>query len=147
MKIIQPYFSNRTHCVKFFNVLFDFDDIICGVPQGSVLGQYLVCTYCLSAILKYHRIGYHVHADDTQLYISLKGKQPLETISKVNSCLSDIRRWMTTNKFKINDLNTEGVVFRSPQLMSDLSGLSVSVILCNDQSKFWNHSRPISQRR
>ena len=54
-------------------------------------------------ILKYHKIGYHVYADDTQLYISFKCKQPLEAISKVNSCLSDIRRWMITNKLKIND--------------------------------------------
>ena len=54
----------------------------------------------MSAILKYHKIGDHVYADDTQLYISFKCKQLLEAISKVNSCLSDIRRWMITNKLK-----------------------------------------------
>ena len=78
-------------------------------------------------ILKYHKIGYHVYADDTQLYISFKSKQPLESISKVNSCLSDIRRWMITNKLKINDSKTEFIVFRSPQLRCDLSGLSANV--------------------
>ena len=57
----------------------------------------------MSAILKYHKISYHVYANDTQLYISFKCKQPLEAISKVNSCLSDIRRWMISNKLKIND--------------------------------------------
>ena len=37
-----------------------------------------MCLYLLpmSAILKYHKIGYHVYADDTQL--SFKCKQPLE---------------------------------------------------------------------
>ena len=78
----------------------------------------------MSAILKYHKIGYHVYADDTQLYISFKCKQPLESISKVNSCLSDIRRWMITNKLKINDSKAEFIVFRSPQLRC---GLSVNV--------------------
>ena len=81
----------------------------------------------MSAILKYHKIGYHVYADDSQLYISFKCKQPLESISKVNSCFSDIRRWMITNKLKINDSKTEFIVFRSPQLRCDLSGLSVNV--------------------
>ena len=38
---------------------------ICGVPQGSVLGP-------LKFSFKYHKIGYHVYADDTQLYISFK---------------------------------------------------------------------------
>ena len=69
-------------------------------------------------------IGYHVYADDTQLYISFKCKQPLDAISKVNSCLSDIRRWMITNKLKINDSKTEFIVFRSPLLRC---GLSVNV--------------------
>ena len=36
-------------------------------------------------------------------------------------------RWMITNKLKINDSKTEFIVFRSPQLKCDLSGLSVNV--------------------
>ena len=52
----------------------------------------------LSAMLMYHTIGYHVYANDTQLYISFKCKQPMEAISKLNSCLTDIRRWIITNK-------------------------------------------------
>ena len=71
--------------------------------------------------------GYHVYADDTQLYISFKCKQPLESISKVTSCLSDIRRWMITNKLKMNDLKPEFIVFRSPQLRCNLSAFSVNV--------------------
>ena len=119
-------FSNRTQRVQIDDVLSDFTNIICGVPQGSVLGPLKFCLYLLpmSAILKYHKIGYHVYA---QLYISFKCKQPLESISKVNSCLSDIRRWMITNKLKINDSKTEFIVCRSPQLRCDLSGLSVNV--------------------
>ena len=34
---------------------------------------------------------------------------------------------MITNKLKINDSKTEFIVFRSPQLKCDLSGLSVNV--------------------
>ena len=126
LKLTKSYFSNRTPRVQIDNVLCDFANIICGVPQGSVLGPFKFCLYLLplSAILRYHNIGYHVYADDTQLYVSFKCKQPLETISKFTSYLADIRRWTITNKLKVNDSKT---VFRSPQLKCDLSDLSVNV--------------------
>ena len=55
----------------------------------------------VAAILRYHNIGYHVYADDTQLYISFKNKDPSGPLARLNSCISDIRVWMIKNKFKI----------------------------------------------
>ena len=64
------------------------------------------------------------------------------------SLLADIRRWMITNKLKINDSKTKFIVFRSPQLKCDLSGLSVNVGegMITQSSKvrdFGGHIRPI----
>ena len=46
LKLIKSSFSNHTQRVQIDNVLSDFANIICGVPQGSVLGPF-VCIYCL----------------------------------------------------------------------------------------------------
>ena len=56
-----------------------------------------------------------------------KCKDPLESLTKLNMCISDIRVWMIKNKFKINDSKTEFIIFRSPFLKQNLSDLSVRV--------------------
>ena len=86
----------------------DFASLLCGVPQGSVLGPMKFCLYLLplGAILRHHNIGYHIYVDDTQLYISFKCKDPLESLTRLNMCISDIRVWMIKNKLKINDSKT-----------------------------------------
>ena len=81
----------------------------------------------LGAIIRHHNIGYHIYADDTQLYISFKCKDPLESLTKLNMCISDIRVWMIKNKLKINYYKTEFIIFRSPLLKQNLSDLYVSV--------------------
>ena len=127
--IIRSYFSDRTQRVQIDGILSDFASLLCGVSQGSVLGPMKFGLYLLplGAILRHHNIGYHIYADDTQLYISFKCKDPLESLTKLNMCISDIRVWMIKHKLKINDSKTDFIIFRSPLLKQNLSDLSVSV--------------------
>ena len=129
LQLIKSYFSDRTQRVVIDGILSDFASLVCGVPQGSVLGPMKFCLYLLplGAILRKHDIGYHIYADDTQLYISFKSKKPLDSLEKLNSCISDITVWMIKHKLKINDAKTEFIIFRSPLLRTDLSSVSISV--------------------
>ena len=77
--------------------------------------------------MKHHNIGYHIYADDTQLYTSFKCNYPSATLPKLNSCISVMRVWMIKNKLKINDAKTKFIVFRSSQAKQDFSSLSISV--------------------
>ena len=67
LKLIKSYCSNLTQRVQIVDVLSDFDNIICGVPHGLILRPLKFCLYLLpmNTILEYHKIGYHVYADDT----------------------------------------------------------------------------------
>ena len=96
-----------------FCLILLFASLLCGMPQGSALGPMKFCLYLLplDALLSHHNIGYHIYADDTQLYISFKCKDPLKSLTKLNMCISDIRVWMIKNKLTINDSKTKFLNF------------------------------------
>ena len=129
LRLVRSYFSDRTQRVQIDGFMSNFAGLLCWVPQGSVLGPMKFCLYLLplGAILRHHTIGYHIYVDDAQLYISFKCKDPLESLTKLNMCISDIRVWRIKNKLKINDCKTEFIIFLSPLLKQNLSDLSVSV--------------------
>ena len=62
LQLLKSYFSDRSQRVLIDDVMSGVANIVCGVPQGSVLGPLKLCLYLLplGAILKYHRIGYHI---------------------------------------------------------------------------------------
>ena len=87
-------------------------ELKCCVPQGSVLGPilYVLYTAPLADILRFHEMQFHFYADDTQLYISFSTNNDMEltnSITKIEECLSDIDKWMSINRLKLNKDKTE----------------------------------------
>ena len=61
LHLLKAYFSDRSQRVLIDDVMSGVANIVCGVPQGSILCALKLCLYLLplGAILKYHGIGYH----------------------------------------------------------------------------------------
>ena len=71
---LTSFLNDRTSSVKVNDYISPPIDIICGVPQGSVLGPLLfsICFRPLSNIIsKFPNITYHIYADDIQLIIKI----------------------------------------------------------------------------
>ena len=68
--------------------------LLCGVPQGSGLGQIFLYDSPLGAILKHHN-NYICHL-----------KEYLKLFTKLNICLPEIRVWIIKINFKMNDSKT-----------------------------------------
>ena len=59
LRLIRSSFIDHTQRVQIDGILSDFASLLCGVPQGSVLGPMKCCLYLLplGAILRHNNIG------------------------------------------------------------------------------------------
>ena len=130
LKWLTPYMSDRFMSVAADNNCSNPQSVKFGVPQGSVFGPILFTMYTspLSDILNEFDFGFHLYADNTQLYLPLdtKSDAPFE---KVEMCLSKIKSWMTINKLRLNENKTE-VLFIMTRSLTEQQSTEL------DKSKF-----------
>ena len=129
LDLLKSYLDGRTQCVQIDGIVSEYAKLVCGVPQGSVLGPLNFCAYMypIGSILRHHGIDYHIYADDTQLYITFDLSDPTIAIDKINLCISDLRTWMIKHKLKINDSKTEFMVLTSSFLKQQFNDLQIKV--------------------
>ena len=74
-----------------------------------MLGPILFILYIsdIENIAKCYGFKIHVYADDSQLYIAFERCDILSTVSNIEHCLREIKRWMTTNFLKLNEDKTK----------------------------------------
>ena len=105
----ENYLSFRSQSVLINDFSSDNSDLCFGVPQGSVLGPVLFIMYSrpLSSLIDSHSILNQSFADDTQLYTSCRPSDIDSSIATLQSCITDVKSWMTESKLKLNDDKTE----------------------------------------
>ena len=117
----ESYLSSRSQFVQIRDTSSSDRQVTCGLPQGSVLGPilYLVFTSPLGAILRRHGVGFHMYADDTQLYLGDHGMETtkvedfVSARTRVEVCLRELNQWMLLNSLRLNNDKTELLVLHA----------------------------------
>ena len=106
------YLQMRTYQVNVEGELSRIVSLICGVPQGSLLGPVLFLLYVeeLQDLVKPYGLRIKLYADDSHLYISLvPTDEDNWKIAKerIEECLSSVKAWMSEHWLQCNEAKTE----------------------------------------
>ena len=120
----RNYLSNRKQFVNFQENQSTLLNIICGVPQGSILGPLLYLLYvndimysCDSTILSF--------ADDTSLLVSRPNIDSLFTAANIE--INRLYNWFCANSLSLNANKTKYIIIKPSHKSCDLNNMSVQI--------------------
>ena len=122
----KSYLSSRSFRVSVGDCLSDTLALLCGVPQGSLLGPILFLLYieAVQDIVEPYGLRIKLYADDSQLYVSLVPTDPTgwcEAKEDIEECLAKVKRWMVGQWLKCNEAKTEFILLGKRSSLSKVS--------------------------
>ena len=101
---LTSYLDNRQQYVMVNGHVSSNNTVVCGVPQGSVLGPLLFLLYINDLFLSSKYLSFILFADDTNIFLRHKD---LATLARmVNQELSHVSSWFNSNKLTVHPDNT-----------------------------------------
>ena len=111
----KSYLCNRSQCVQLNGTFSDQKSVLCGVPQGSVLGPLLFCIFindlplCISSPL----VQCDMFADDDTLHASSDNVEEIR--NELQCSLSEVLKWCNTNRMALNPSKSKCMLIATRQ--------------------------------
>ena len=109
----KSYLSERYQYVAVEDTHSELLRVICGVPQGSILGPLLFLLFINDLPKVSKKWKFYLFADDTNIYCE---SDTVDNVGKrANSELRKVKKWLDANKLSININKTNYIIFHSPK--------------------------------
>ena len=109
VNLIMSYLSNRKQLVDINGNTSNLENVLYGVPQGSVLGPLLFLIYINDLEGCVPDAGLVLFADDTN--VLKKAKTSTDIITDMRETQSKVTNWFTSNQLNLNQSKTEVLYF------------------------------------
>ena len=100
LDIITSYLHGRKQCVRINDDISDYEDIVMGVPQGSILGPVLFSLYINDAPNISPKMTCLLYADDTAIIFRQKTKEELQDV--IHEVMPKLSLWFSANYLSLN---------------------------------------------
>ena len=122
---MKSYLSNRSQCVRMGNNQSSFQNVNCGVPQGSILGPLLFLIYINDIGSRLHHSSIDLYADDSTLYAAGSNIRCLQ--SQLQADIDVVADWCETNNMLIHPKKSKCMVIGSPNRLKSLDKLYLTI--------------------
>ena len=150
--MIQDYLLNRKQRTKVGSSYISWENIISGVPHGSILGPLLFNIFLCDLVLKNEECCFANYADDAILYVVANNTE--EVIENLTNVTQKLFTWFANNQMKSNHdkchllLSTQeeaNIQIANTTIKCSQSEKMLGIILDN-QLKFDKHVENICQK-
>ncbi len=121
------YLKNRKQYVSFNNVKSSYENVRCGVPQGSILGPLLFILYMNDICTTSKKLSFILFADDTTVFHSANDIDKL--CKTMNHELKEIVNWFKCNKLSLNAAKTNFMIIGTPHQTQHIHANDTHILL------------------
>ena len=124
---LASYLTDRTAVLKTSTLTSDPVKILRGVPQGSVLGPSIFCSYIRDFSVASEEATVVKYADDITIVLPIQSNSPVSIRSSINNETQNVSQWCAENHLLLNTTKSK-CLLATKQKVENIEGLTIDSV-------------------